>query len=60
MASFLTAMPYIALWVSLSAGVILYNKFLLSTLGFAFPITLTMVISLGVYPLAYLCFKSLS
>ncbi|KAK5046335.1 hypothetical protein LTR84_008479 [Exophiala bonariae] len=32
---------YVATWIGFSGGVILFNKWLLSTLGFAFPITLT-------------------
>ena len=31
------------LWIVLSAGVILYNKYILSVLEFTFPITLTMI-----------------
>ncbi|KIV94977.1 hypothetical protein PV10_02687 [Exophiala mesophila] len=32
---------YVVTWISFSGGVILFNKWLLSTLGFGFPITLT-------------------
>ena len=31
------------LWIVLSAGVILFNKYILSVLEFTFPITLTMI-----------------
>ena len=33
---------YVALWIALSAVVILYNKYLLAYGGFPFPIALTM------------------
>ena len=33
---------YVGLWISLSAGVILYNKYILTGFGFPFPVTLTM------------------
>ncbi|CZT04228.1 related to triose phosphate/3-phosphoglycerate/phosphate translocator [Rhynchosporium agropyri] len=32
---------YVAVWISLSSSVILFNKWILSTLGFAYPILLT-------------------
>ena len=34
---------YVGLWISLSAGVILYNKYVLTSFGFPFPVTLTMI-----------------
>ena len=34
---------YVGLWISLSAGVILYNKYILTSFGFPFPVTLTMI-----------------
>ena len=34
---------YVGLWISLSAGVILYNKYILTSFGFPFPVTLTMM-----------------
>ncbi len=34
---------YIVLWITLSAGVILYNKWILNGFGFPFPVTLTMI-----------------
>jgi len=34
---------YVGLWISLSAGVILYNKYILTRFGFPFPVTLTMM-----------------
>ena len=33
---------YVALWISLSGAVIMYNKWILVYYGFPFPITLTM------------------
>jgi len=33
---------YVGLWITLSAGVILYNKWILTGFGFPFPVTLTM------------------
>lgn len=33
----------VALWISLSAGVILYNKYLLTTYGFDYPVALTLM-----------------
>ena len=33
---------YVALWISLSGTVILYNKWILAYYGFPYPITLTM------------------
>lgn len=37
-----TAYGYVTLWISLSALVILYNKYVLAYSGFPFPVTLTM------------------
>ena len=34
---------YVGAWISLSAGVILYNKYVLVYFGFPFPIALTMI-----------------
>ena len=34
---------YVGLWISLSAGVILYNKYILTSFGFPFPVTQTMM-----------------
>ena len=34
---------YVGLWIALSAGVILYNKYVLTSFGFPFPVTLTMI-----------------
>jgi hypothetical protein len=39
----LEAYAYVFFWIGLSAGVILYNKYILSTFGFPFPIALTMI-----------------
>lgn len=33
---------YVALWITLSGTVILYNKWILAYYGFPYPITLTM------------------
>lgn len=33
----------VALWISLSAGVILFNKYLLSSYGFPYPVALTLM-----------------
>lgn len=33
---------YVALWVALSSGVIVFNKYILHTYGFPFPVSLTM------------------
>jgi hypothetical protein len=33
---------YVAFWIGTSAGVILYNKWILTVWGFEYPITLTM------------------
>uniref|UniRef100_A0A7R9TF99 Sugar phosphate transporter domain-containing protein n=1 Tax=Micromonas pusilla TaxID=38833 RepID=A0A7R9TF99_MICPS len=38
-----TACAYVSLWIALSAGVILYNKYVLAVHGFPFPIALTMI-----------------
>ena len=37
-----TTYSYVAFWILASAGVILYNKWILTVWGFTFPITLTM------------------
>lgn len=37
------ACVYIISWICLSAGVILFNKYILTTLNFPFPVTLTMI-----------------
>ena len=37
------AYSYVALWIFLSAGVIMYNKYVLSFFGFPFPVALTMI-----------------
>ena len=37
------AYSYVGLWITLSAGVIMYNKYVLSYFGFPFPVALTMV-----------------
>ena len=34
---------YIVLWITLSAGIILYNKWILNSFGFPFPVALTMI-----------------
>jgi hypothetical protein len=34
---------YVFLWIGLSAGVILFNKYLLSDYGFPYPVALTMI-----------------
>mmetsp|Transcript_19782 Transcript_19782/g.49032 ORF Transcript_19782/g.49032 Transcript_19782/m.49032 type:complete len:326 (-) Transcript_19782:681-1658(-) len=39
----LWAYGYVALWISLSAGVIMYNKYVLAFFGFPFPVALTMI-----------------
>ena len=39
----LEAYAYVFFWIGLSAGVILYNKYILSTFGFPFPVALTMI-----------------
>ena len=39
----LWAYSYVALWIGLSAGVIMYNKYVLSFFGFPFPVALTMI-----------------
>ena len=39
----LVAYTYVGVWISLSAGVILYNKFVLTVFGFPFPVALTMI-----------------
>ena len=39
----LWAYSYVALWIGLSAGVILYNKYVLAFFGFPFPVALTMI-----------------
>ncbi|KAK3286727.1 hypothetical protein CYMTET_5732 [Cymbomonas tetramitiformis] len=39
----LISYTYVAIWIGLSAGVILFNKYLLSVYGFPFPIALTMI-----------------
>lgn len=38
----LTTYGYVALWISLSAGVILYNKYILAYGGFPYPVALTL------------------
>ena len=42
LASVASTYGYVAFWILTSAGVILYNKWILTVWGFAFPITLTM------------------
>ena len=39
----LVAYTYVGVWISLSAGVILYNKYVLTVFGFPFPVALTMI-----------------
>jgi hypothetical protein len=39
----LVAYTYVGVWISLSAGVILYNKYILTVFGFPFPVALTMI-----------------
>ena len=39
----LVAYGYVATWIGLSSGVILFNKYVLSFFGFPFPIALTMI-----------------
>jgi len=39
----LIAYGYVATWIGLSSGVILFNKYILSFFGFPFPISLTMI-----------------
>ena len=34
---------YVGLWITLSAGVILHNKWILTESGFPFPVALTMI-----------------
>jgi hypothetical protein len=41
-AASLATYGYVGFWIATSAGVILYNKWILTTWGFHFPITLTM------------------
>lgn len=43
----LVAYSYVGLWITLSAGVIMYNKYVLSYFGFPFPVALTMVSALS-------------
>ena len=42
LAQVLTSTFYVALWITLSGTVILYNKWILAYYGFPYPITLTM------------------
>lgn len=39
----LVAYTYVGTWIVMSAGVILYNKYILTVFGFPFPVTLTMI-----------------
>ena len=39
----ITTYSYVAVWIGLSAGVILYNKYVLAFFGFPFPVALTMI-----------------
>jgi len=39
----LATYTYVGLWIGLSAGVILYNKYVLTVFGFPFPVALTMI-----------------
>ena len=39
----LVAYTYVGLWIGLSAGVILFNKYVLTVFGFPFPVALTMI-----------------
>ena len=39
----LVAYTYVGLWICMSAGVILYNKYILTVFGFPFPVALTMI-----------------
>jgi drug/metabolite transporter (DMT)-like permease len=39
----LVSFVYVVIWICLSAGVILFNKYILAELGFPYPISLTMI-----------------
>ena len=39
----LVTYSYVGLWILLSAGVILYNKYILTVFGFPYPVSLTMI-----------------
>ena len=39
----LVAYTYVGMWIGLSAGVILFNKYVLTVFGFPFPVALTMI-----------------
>ena len=39
----LVAYTYVGVWICMSAGVILYNKYILTVFGFPFPVALTMM-----------------
>ena len=39
----IVAYTYVGTWIVMSAGVILYNKYILTVFGFPFPVTLTMI-----------------
>ena len=39
----LVAYTYVGVWIGMSAGVILYNKYILTVFGFPFPVALTMM-----------------
>ena len=39
----LSSLGHVLLWISLSSGVILFNKYILSELGFPYPVALTMI-----------------
>ena len=39
----LVAYTYVGVWIGMSAGVILYNKYILTVFGFPFPVALTMI-----------------
>lgn len=39
----LVAYTYVGAWIALSAGVILFNKWILTSFGFPFPVALTMI-----------------
>ena len=41
--NFIVVNSYVALWIVLSSGVILYNKWVLTEFGFPFPVALTMI-----------------
>ena len=53
----LIAYGYVATWIGLSSGVILFNKYILSFFGFPFPISLTMIHMLFCSTLAFLIIR---